>query len=150
MVTSISFTCLHAEKRRKNFQATPQHKHSWVKRIPSSVNGMRREWRQAQIDRYFFESFRQSTTDLPEFAPMVALSCSLVPMGTACSTGDSAPLPPPPPPPTPAPDSRKRATSYSSFPGDSSTTPDIRAAGGLESLARRKRAELSSFKKYVT
>ena len=80
---------------------------------------------------------------------MVALSCSLVPMGTACSTGDSAPLTPPPPL-TPAPDSRKRATSYSSFPGDSSTTPDIRAAGGLESLARRKRAELSSFKKYVT
>ena len=73
---------------------------------------------------------------------MVALSCSLVPMGTAWSTGislmallllpvcseeesrleleldaaDAASL--------------KRATSYSRFPGDSSTMPETRAAGG--------------------
>ena len=80
-----------------------------------------------------------------EFVLMEALSWSLVPMGTACSTGISLepsslllPL---------GGDSRKRATSYSRLPGLSRTIPETLAAGGRERLLERKRYVLRRVKK---
>ena len=72
---------------------------------------------------------------LPDSSLIVALSWSLVPIGTAWSTGISlarSTVRPLPPSSDLGDASRYRATSYSKVPGDSCTTPETLAAGGLQ------------------
>ena len=72
---------------------------------------------------------------LPDSSFIVALSCNLVPIGTAWSTGISfcmSTVSPSPPSADLGVASRYNATSYSKVPGDSCTTPETLAAGGLE------------------
>ena len=62
---------------------------------------------------------------LPESVLIVALNCNFVPRTTAWSTGRSLEIS------SLFAASRYNATSYSKGPGDSSTTPETRAAYGL-------------------
>ena len=78
----------------------------------------------------------------PESVVIVALNCSLVPSTTAWSTGrsfDTSSL---------FVDSRYNATSYSKGPGDSSTTPETRAAYGLFQVLEKNGKCWNAFTKY--